>query len=206
MNVELISITPDAEATIAYCARVSSPHQDNPDYSRLLAYCIQHQHWSVFEQATMTVEIETSRMVSAQLLRHRSFCFQEFSQRYAEVQAYEPYEARRQDKSNRQNSIDDLSDDVKREWEIVQQLNFEAAMRRYSWALSVGIAKECARALLPMQTQTRLYMTGSARSWIHYLEVRTGTDTQKEHRDIADEITEIFIQQFPITSEALGWV
>ena len=206
MNVKLISITPDAEATIAYCARVSSPHQDNPDYSRLLAYCIQHQHWSVFEQATMTVEIETSRMVSAQLLRHRSFCFQEFSQRYAEVQAYEPYEARRQDKSNRQNSIDDLSDDVKREWEIVQQLNFEAAMRRYSWALSVGIAKECARALLPMQTQTRLYMTGSARSWIHYLEVRTGTDTQKEHRDIADEITEIFIQQFPITSQALGWV
>lgn len=206
MNVKLISITPDAEATIAYCARVSSPHQDNPDYSRLLAYCIQHQHWSVFEQATMTVEIETSRMVSAQLLRHRSFCFQEFSQRYAEVQAYEPYEARRQDKTNRQNSIDDLSDDIKREWEIVQQLNFEAAMRRYSWALSVGIAKECARALLPMQTQTRLYMTGSARSWIHYLEVRTGTDTQKEHRDIADEITEIFIQQFPITSEALGWV
>lgn len=206
MNVKLISITPDAEATIAYCARVSSPHQDNPDYSRLLAYCIQHQHWSVFEQATMTVEIETSRMVSAQLLRHRSFCFQEFSQRYAKVQAYEPYEARRQDKTNRQNSIDDLSDDVKREWEIVQQLNFEAAMRRYSWALSVGIAKECARALLPMQTQTRLYMTGSARSWIHYLEVRTGTDTQKEHRDIADEITEIFIQQFPITSQALGWV
>lgn len=206
MNVKLISITPDAEATIAYCARVSSPHQDNPDYSRLLAYCIQHQHWSVFEQATMTVEIETSRMVSAQLLRHRSFCFQEFSQRYAEVQAYEPYEARRQDKTNRQNSIDDLSDDIKREWEIVQQLNFEAAMRRYSWALSVGIAKECARALLPMQTQTRLYMTGSARSWIHYLEVRTGTDTQKEHRDIADEITEIFIQQFPITSQALGWV
>lgn len=206
MNVKLIQITPDAEATIAYCARVSSPHQDNPDYSRLLAYCIQHQHWSVFEQATMTVEIETSRMVSAQLLRHRSFCFQEFSQRYAEVQAYEPYEARRQDKTNRQNSIDDLSDDIKREWEIVQQLNFEAAMRRYSWALSVGIAKECARALLPMQTQTRLYMTGSARSWIHYLEVRTGTDTQKEHRDIADEITEIFIQQFPITSQALGWV
>jgi thymidylate synthase (FAD) len=205
MNVRLISLTPDAEKNIAYCARVSSPNQENPDIAKLIKYCIDHKHFSIFEQAHMTVEIETSRMISAQILRHRSFTFQEFSQRYAEVQDFESYEARRQDKKNRQNSIDDLSLDVKNEWLRRQEENFERCMQHYSWALSQGIAKECARAVLPMQTETKLYMTGSIRSWIHYLELRCDKDTQKEHRDIAKAIEQIFVKEFPVISEALGW-
>lgn len=204
-NVKLISLTPSAEATIAYCARVSSPNQENPEYAKLLAYCIQHKHYSIFEQAFMTVEIETSRMISAQILRHRSFTFQEFSQRYAEVQDFKSYEARRQDKKNRQNSIDDLAPEVKAEWLRRQEENFERSMQHYTWALSQGIAKECARAVLPMQTSTKLYMTGSIRSWIHYLELRTDVDTQLEHREIALAIRQIFINELPIVSEALGW-
>lgn len=205
MSAKLISITPAAESMIAYCARVSSPNQENPEYAKLLAYCIQHKHYSVFEQAFMTVEIETSRMISAQILRHRSFTFQEFSQRYAEVQDFESYEARRQDKKNRQNSIDDLSLDVKNEWLRRQEENFERCMQHYSWAMSQGIAKECARSVLPMQTSTKLYMTGSVRSWIHYLELRTDIDTQLEHREIALAIKQIFISELPVVSEALGW-
>lgn len=205
MSVELIAITPDAEKLIAYCARVSSPNQENPEYAKLLAYCIKHKHWSVFEQASMTVEIETSRMISAQILRHRSFQFQEFSQRYAEALTYVPCEARRQDWKNRQNSIDDLSDEVKEAWLEVQERMFEAALQAYQGALSVGIAKECARAVLPMQTATRLYMTGSIRSWIHYLELRTGPDTQLEHREIANEVKDIFVRELPVVAEALGW-
>lgn len=205
MNVRLISLTLDAEKNIAYCARVSSPNQENPDIAKLIKYCIDHKHFSIFEQAHMTVEIETSRMISAQILRHRSFTFQEFSQRYAEVQDFESYEARRQDKKNRQNSIDDLSLDVKNEWLRRQEENFERCMQHYSWALSQGIAKECARAVLPMQTETKLYMTGSIRSWIHYLELRCDKDTQKEHRDIAKAIEQIFVKEFPVISEALGW-
>lgn len=204
-NVKLISLTPSAEATIAYCARVSSPNQENPEYAKLLAYCIQHKHYSIFEQAFMTVEIETSRMISAQILRHRSFTFQEFSQRYAEVQDFKSYAARRQDKKNRQNSIDDLAPEVKAEWLRRQEENFERSMQHYTWALSQGIAKECARAVLPMQTSTKLYMTGSVRSWIHYLELRTDVDTQLEHREIALAIRQIFINELPIVSEALGW-
>ena len=153
----------------------------------------------------MTVEIETSRMISAQILRHRSFTFQEFSQRYAEVQDFESYTARRQDKANRQNSIDDLSPEVKAEWLRRQEENFERAMQHYSWALSQGVAKECARAVLPMQTGTKLYMTGSVRSWIHYLEVRCAEDTQLEHRQIAQTIREIFIRELPVTAQALSW-
>ena len=205
MSVELIAITPDAEKLIAYCARVSSPNQENPEYAKLLAYCIKHKHWSIFEQASMTVEIETSRMISAQILRHRSFQFQEFSQRYAEALTYVPCEARRQDWKNRQNSIDDLSDEVKEAWLEVQERMFEAALQAYQGALAVGIAKECARAVLPMQTATRLYMTGSIRSWIHYLELRTGPDTQLEHREIALAIKDIFVKQLPVVAEALGW-
>ena len=205
MSVELITITPDAEKLIAYCARVSSPNQENPEIAKLLAYCIKHQHWSIFEQASMTVEIETSRMISAQILRHRSFVFQEFSQRYAEAQEIVLCEARRQDTKNRQNSIDDLDEDIKEEWLVRQRYGFLAALQSYQWALNNGIAKECARAVLPMQTKTKLYMTGSIRSWIHYLELRTGPDTQKEHRDIANAIKRIFIEQLPVTSEALGW-
>ena len=205
MSVELITITPDAEKLIAYCARVSSPNQENPEIAKLLAYCIKHQHWSIFEQASMTVEIETSRMISAQILRHRSFVFQEFSQRYAEAQEIVLSEARRQDTKNRQNSIDDLNDAIKEDWIELQENIFRWALEGYHWALHNGIAKECARAVLPMQTKTKLYMTGSIRSWIHYLELRTGPDTQKEHRDIADAIKRIFVEQLPVTSEALGW-
>lgn len=205
MSVELITITPDAEKLIAYCARVSSPNQENPEIAKLLAYCIKHQHWSIFEQASMTVEIETSRMISAQILRHRSFVFQEFSQRYAEAQEIVLCEARRQDTKNRQNSIDDLSDEIKDQWLRMQEHSFRWTLDAYNWALENGIAKECARAVLPMQTKTKLYMTGSIRSWIHYLELRTGPDTQKEHRDIADAIKRIFVEQLPVTSEALGW-
>lgn len=201
----LVSVTDSAETLIAYCARVSSPFQDNPEIERLLKYCIDHGHWSVFEQAFMTVEIETSRMISAQILRHRSFQFQEFSQRYAEVQDFQSYEARRQDDKNRQNSIDDLAPDVKAEWLRRQEENFARCMQHYSWALSRGVAKECARAVLPMQTSTRLYMTGSIRSWIHYLLVRCGPDTQLEHQRIAKAIKTIFVAQFPIISLALGW-
>lgn len=205
MPVKLITITPAAEAMISYCARVSSPNQENPEYAKLLAYCIKHKHYSVFEQAHMTVEIQTSRMISAQILRHRSFTFQEFSQRYAEVQDFESYGARRQDLKNRQNSVDDLSPDVKAEWLRRQEENFARCMQHYSWALASGIAKECARAVLPMQTTTKLYMTGSIRSWIHYLDVRCSEDTQLEHREIANAIKEIFIQELPTVAEALGW-
>jgi thymidylate synthase (FAD) len=204
-NVRLISFTPDAEKNIAYCARVSSPNQENPDIAKLIKYCIDHKHFSIFEQAHMTVEIETSRMISAQILRHRSFTFQEFSQRYAEVQDFESYEARRQDHKNRQNSIDDLSPEIKAEWLKRQEENFERCMQHYSWALSQGIAKECARSVLPMQTGTKLYMTGSIRSCIHYLDLRCDKDTQKEHRDIANDIKQVFIKEFPVISEALGW-
>lgn len=205
MNVKLVSLTPDAEKLIAYCARVSSPNQENPEYAKLLAYCIQHKHYSIFEQAFMSVEIETTRMISAQILRHRSFTFQEFSQRYAEAQHFEIYEARRQDSKNRQNSIDDLSPEVKAEWQARQLANCERVVADYNWALENGIAKECARAVLPMQTATRLYMTGSIRSWIHYLEVRCSPDTQLEHRVIALEIKKIFVQSLPVVAEALGW-
>lgn len=205
MSVELIAITPEAEKLIAHCARVSSPNQENPEYAKLLAYCIKHRHWSIMEQASMTVEIQTSRMISAQILRHRSFQFQEFSQRYAEVQDYVPYEARRQDEKNRQNSIDDLDDWIKEMWLELQQDHFAASQRLYKWALNHGIAKECARAVLPMQTATKLYMTGSIRSWIHYLDVRCSEDTQKEHRDIALAIKGIFVRELPVVAEALGW-
>ena len=205
MNVKLVSLTPDAEKVIAYCARVSSPNQENPEYAKLLAYCIQHKHYSIFEQAFMSVEIETTRMISAQILRHRSFTFQEFSQRYAEAQHFEIYEARRQDVKNRQNSIDDLSPEIKAEWQARQLANCERVVADYNWALENGIAKECARAVLPMQTATRLYMTGSIRSWIHYLDVRCSPDTQLEHRVIALEIKKIFVQSLPVVAEALGW-
>lgn len=204
--VKLICITDDAEATMAYVARVSSPHQENPEYARLLKYCLDHQHWSVFEHASATVEITTSRMISAQILRHRSFTFSEFSQRYSEAQAFVPYQARRQDEKNRQNSIDDLDDDVLRAWEHRQRKNWDRALSDYRWAIDHGIAKECARAVLPMQTATRIYMTGSIRSWITYLALRTSPDTQLEHREIALAIREILSQHLPTIAEAAGWI
>lgn len=204
MEVKLVSVTPEAERVVMYCARVSSPNQSN-DNPKLLSYCIKHGHWSIFEQASMTVEIQTSRAISAQILRHRSFSFQEFSQRYSAVLGFETYEARRQDSKNRQNSIDDMSEEDK-EWFRATQIEVqEQCERLYNHALKRGIAKEQARFLLPMSSSTKLYMTGNIRSWIHYLQLRTGNGTQLEHQVIAKEIQRIFLEQFPIISEALGW-
>lgn len=213
-RVKLISITqpmhPDlndatAEDLIVYCARVSNPNnQTNFDTSaKLLKYCLNHGHVSIFEQASMTVEIETSRAISAQILRHRSFCFQEFSQRYAEVQSFETYGARRQDDKNRQNSVDDMSDVDKTWFEVAQAKVHGEAEKLYNEALEMGIAKEQARFLLPMSTTSRLYMTGNVRSWIHYLKTRTGNGTQQEHIEIANMILEIFKEQFPTVYEAV---
>ena len=205
-NVKLISVTPDAEKTMIYCARVSSKNQDNPNIAKLLKYCLDHGHVSVFEHAHMTVEIETSRAISAQILRHRSFTFQEFSQRYAEVTEFKTYEARSQDKKNRQNSNDDMSDFVKGWFGFAQAKVQKFCKEQYDAALEKGIAKEQARFLLPMSTSTKLYMTGSVRSWIHYLNARSDESTQKEHRVIAQRIKGIFNEEFPITAEALQWI
>jgi len=216
MQVRLISLTTPrfevenraitAEGLIAYCARVSSPNQANLDYGKLLAYCIEHRHWSIFEMADMTVEIVTSRAIAPQILRHRSFQFQEFSQRYAKAQAIEKYRPRRQDSKNRQNSLDDLERETVTWFEDAQEGIARLAMEKYNEALEKGIAKECARVLLPLGTQTKLYMKGSVRSWIHYIEVRTDTSTQNEHRDIAEQIKAIFCAEFPVTAGALGWI
>ena len=205
----LVSVTPDAEKHIAYCARVSNPNnQDNEKFSGLLKYCIKHQHWSIFEQAFMTLEITTTRGIAAQILRHRSFTFQEFSQRYASTSFLgdiELPELRRQDDKNRQNSIDDL-DPV-----IVEKLNrqmitlFSSANNLYKQMLDAGVAKECARFVLPLATPTKLYMTGSIRSWLHYIELRSAHGTQKEHMDIANSCKKIFVEQFPSISEAMEW-
>ena len=209
MKVQLITLTPDAEKNMAFVARVSNPNnQGNENFSGLLKYCIKHQHWSVFEQAHLTLEIETTRAIAAQILRHRSFTFQEFSQRYAqsdEIGEINLPELRRQDIKNRQNSIDDLDKD------IVDKLNrqmitlFSSAQALYNQMIESGVAKECARMVLPLCTPTRIYMTGSVRSWIHYIDLRSAHGTQKEHMEIAESCKDIFKEQFPIVSEALEW-
>ena len=208
-RVNLISVTPDAEKHIAYVARVSNPkNQDNEQFAGLLKYCIKHGHWSIFEQAFMTLEIETTRGIAAQILRHRSFTYQEFSQRYADsnlLGQIELPELRRQDTKNRQNSIDDLDP------EVVEKLNkqmntlFSSALSLYNQMLEKGIAKECAMFVFPLATPTRIYMSGSARSWIHYIDLRSAHGTQKEHMDIANEAKSIFVEQFPSIAEALEW-
>ena len=203
--VKLIAITPDAEKLVAYCARVSSPHQDNPKIEKLLEYCYEHGHWSVFETAYITIEVNTSRAISAQILRHRSFTFQEFSQRYAEVADFETYEPRRQDKKNRQSSIDDMDIIEKQFFAVAQDRVQNLCSVLYHEALDRGIAKEQARFLLPLSSKTKLYMTGNIRSWIHYLDQRCKWDTQKEHRDIALEIREILKKELPIISKAVAW-
>lgn len=205
MSVRLIAITPKAEKTIAYIARVSSPQQENPEHEKLFKYCLDHGHWSIFEHAYMTIEICTSRMISAQILRHRSFTFSEFSQRYAEPLAYVPVKARRQADKNRQSSVDNLLEDTKDWWLDVQDELWELSSAAYSAAIEKGVAKECARAILPMQTYTRLYMTGSVRSWLHYIQLRTQPDTQLEHRLIAEDCKTIFSEQLPTVAEVLGW-
>ena len=209
MTVRLISVTPDAEKTMAHIARVSNPNnQDNPNYSGLLRYCIKHNHWSVFEQSSMTLEIETTRAIAAQVLRHRSFTFQEFSQRYADsnlLGTIELPELRKQDKKNRQNSTDDL--DPKLVDTLNRQMNtlFSSALSLYNQMLEDGVAKECARMVLPLCTPTRIYMTGSCRSWIHYINLRSAHGTQKEHMQIAEACRKVFTEQFPAVSEALEW-
>lgn len=209
--VELVSLTPDAEKTIVYCARVSNPsNQTNfNSASKLIGYLIANKHWSPFEMAHLTLQIKTSRGISPQILRHRSFTFQEFSQRYAAVDEKTGlvlYVARRQDKKNRQNSLDDVSDEVKAEWEKRQQDNWKTSFEHYQWALDHEIAKECARMVLPLGTSTTLYMSGSVRSWIHYIETRADVSTQKEHRDIAEAAKLIFIEHLPDTAKAMGWI
>jgi thymidylate synthase (FAD) len=208
MTVQLTWTTPNAEELIVKMARVSAPkNQDNMDTApKLLRYLIKHKHWSPFEMANMCVEIETTRAISPQILRHRSFSFQEFSQRYADVSALGssviPH-LRRQDFKNRQNSIDDLSSDaLGGYYRRIGQL-FEDAEHLYREMVSAGVAKECARSVLPIATQTRMYMNGTIRSYIHYLQVRTDPSTQLEHREIAMAIKDIFCKEFPIIGEAV---
>tara|TARA_B100000927_G_scaffold129904_1_gene104574 strand:+ start:157 stop:792 length:636 start_codon:yes stop_codon:yes gene_type:complete len=211
MNVSLVSVSPDAEKLMAYCARVSNPsNQENDNYAGLLRYCIKHQHWSIFEQAFMTLEINTTRGLAAQILRHRSFTFQEFSQRYADTKLLETNiplpELRRQDTKNRQNSIDDIPEAQSKMLLGRIQNYFNEGLDLYNELLREGIAKECARFVLPLATPTRIYMSGSVRSWIHYIDLRSGHGTQKEHMDIANECKSIFTEQFPTVAEALSWV
>ncbi|MBC8395165.1 MAG: FAD-dependent thymidylate synthase [Bacteroidetes bacterium] len=214
MNVKLISITQpminqqdelmNAEDIIAYCARVSNPSNQNNKATapRLLKYLIKHKHWSPFELASMCVEIKTSRAIAAQILRHRSFSFQEFSQRYSEATEVEPLELRAPAQKNRQSSIEQIDDTVINN---VAKYSMEQSLNCYKKLIEQGVAKECARAVLPLGTQTTMYMNGTVRSWVHYIHLRAQEDTQKEHRDIANAIKDIFVKQFPNTSEALEW-
>ena len=205
-----VSVTPEAEKSIAYCARVSNPkNQDNDSFEGLLKYCIKHQHWSIFEHAFMTVEINTSLAIATQILRHRSFTFQQFSQRYADSTALQlsipTPDLRRQDTKNRQNSIDDINPRDKAYMEATIEKHFDDALDLYNSLLKQGVAKECARMVLPQATLTRLYMSGSVRSWIHYIDLRSGHGTQQEHKEVAEHIRDIFVGEFPIISKALGW-
>ena len=210
-TAKLISVTPDAEKHMAYCARVSNPaNQENEKFSGLLKYCVKHQHWSIFEQAYMTLELTTTRGIAAQVLRHRSFTYQEFSQRYADSSLLMdkiPLPAlRRQDDKNRQNSIDDLDPFDVQTLELQMQTLFDSSMALYQQMLGRGVAKECARFVLPLAVPTKIYMTGSVRSWIHYIVLRSANGTQKEHMDLALSAKEIFIEQFPAVAEAMEWI
>ncbi|NBP15370.1 FAD-dependent thymidylate synthase [bacterium] len=209
-HVKFVSITPEAEKLMSYCARVSNPNgQNRDDYAKLLSYCIKNQHWSIFEMAFMTLEINTTRGIAAQILRHRSFTYQEFSQRYADTtllaEEIPLFEIRRQDIKNRQNSIDDITDEIRVKWNVKIREHFAKAKSLYDGMIKDGIAKECARFVLPLATPTRLYMSGSVRSWIHYINLRSTNGTQKEHMEIAEACKKIFIEQLPIISEALDW-
>tara|TARA_B100000925_G_C21981670_1_gene462592 strand:+ start:48 stop:683 length:636 start_codon:yes stop_codon:yes gene_type:complete len=210
MKVTLLSVTPDAEKHVAYCARVSNPaNQGNDSFEGLLKYCIKHKHWSIFEQAFMTLEIETTRAIAAQILRHRSFTFQEFSQRYADSTLLSDKipmpELRRQDTKNRQNSIDDLDPFITQKLEMQMRTLFDSATALYQQMLESGVAKECARNVLPLCVPTRMYMSGSLRSWMHYIDLRSANGTQKEHMDIANECKRVFTEQFPTIGTALEW-
>ena len=209
-KVELVSVTPDAEKTISYCARVSNPNnQDSDDYEKLLRYCIQNGHWSIFEMANMVLEINTTRGIAAQILRHRSFSFQEFSQRYADAsflgETINVPDLRTQDPKNRQNSIDDLNEYKDTIYRSQIRELFAKSKYLYDLMIRDGVAKECARFVLPLATPTRMYMNGTIRSWIHYINLRESNGTQKEHMDVALKCKDIFIKQLPTISEALGW-
>ena len=210
MNVKLITVTPEAEKQMGYVARVSNPNnQDNPNVSGLLGYCIKHQHWSVFEQAHMTLEIETTRGIAAQILRHRSFTYQEFSQRYANTNMLGKIDVpdlRSQDHKNRQNSIDDIPEAQKARLQGQIERYFSEGIDLYNELIREGVAKECARFVLPLATPTRIYMTGSCRSWIHYINLRSAHGTQKEHMVIANQCRELFTVCFPTVAEALEWI
>ena len=206
----MVSVTPDAEKTMAYIARVSNPkNQDNEKFAGLLKYCIQHGHWSVFEQAFMTVEINTTRGLAAQILRHRSFTYQEFSQRYADVSFIREDiplpELRSQDEKNRQNSIDDVDPKIVEKYNVEMRKHFDQGIDLYKKMLRDGIAKECARFVLPLATPTRIYMTGSCRSWIHYINLRSAHGTQKEHMDLVANIRKVFVKEYPTVATALEW-
>ena len=209
MKVKLVTVTPDAEKQMGYVARVSNPqNQSNPAVAGLLGYCIKHGHWSVFEQAHMTVEIETTRGIAAQILRHRSFTFQEFSQRYANTNLLGEIpvpDLRSQDLKNRQNSNDDIPEEQTKRLQDQIKRYFAEGIDLYNELIREGVAKECARFVLPLATPTRIYMTGSVRSWIHYIDLRSAHGTQKEHMDIVQEIRGIFKQQFPVCTNALNW-
>jgi thymidylate synthase (FAD) len=210
MTATLISVTPDAEKHIAYCARVSNPsNQGNDSFEGLIKYCIKHKHWSIFEQAFLTVELSTTRAIAAQVLRHRSFTFQEFSQRYADSTVLGDKiplpELRRQDTKNRQNSTDDLDPFLNQKLQIQMQTLFDSATALYQQMLESGVAKECARNVLPMCVPTKMYMSGSVRSWVHYIDLRSANGTQKEHMVLANECKAIFVEQFPVIAQALDW-
>jgi thymidylate synthase (FAD) len=210
MNAKLIWITPDAEKIIGYCARVSNPaNQDNPDYTKLLKYCVKNAHNSVFEMSSACVEIKCSRTIARQILRHRSFSFQEFSQRYQSLKEDDflitPVEARAQDSKNRQNSTDTLSQETKDWWVEKTFETQQLAFNNYQEALCKGIAKECARVLLPEGlTPSTMYMSGTIRSWMHYLQVRLGNGTQKEHVDVARAILAELTPHIPTVIDAMG--
>ena len=204
-TVSLVHTTPDAEQLIAYMARVSNPdNQDNPQSERLIRYLIKHKHWSPFEMVNMCVQIETTRSVAAQILRHRSFSFQEFSQRYAQVT--EPAlipQLRRQDTKNRQNSIDNLDPVTVDEFNIKIESLYALSECLYKELLQAGVAKECARDILPLSTPTKLYMNGTLRSWLHYCDLRCANGTQYEHKLIADQVKNLIDQEFPTIYAAM---
>jgi len=223
MEVKLISVTQpqvngyddkvmSAEDIIAYCARVSNPkNQHNVKTApKLLKFLIKHKHWSPFELANMCVEIKTSRAIAAQILRHRSFSFQEFSQRYSDATEFEPTKLRKQAEKNRQSSEEEINPILPSDYKNISahtavRDHLQRSKRLYDELIKEGIARECARMVLPLGTQTTMYMNGTVRSWIHYINLRAEENTQKEHRDIANAIKDIFTQQFPNTSEALEW-
>ena len=210
MNVKLVSLTKphddsmNCEDLIAYCARVSNPSNQNNTATapNLLKYLIKHKHWSPFEMASMTLEIKTSRAIAAQILRHRSFSFQEFSQRYSVAQDLEEVQLRKQAEKNRQSSTDEFTDGF---FLAKVREHLAKSVSLYSQAIEMGVAKESARLLLPLTTETTMYMSGTIRSWVHYIDLRSQEDTQKEHRDIAEGCRDIFVEHFPNISIALGW-